>query len=104
MPRAQFVDPSTGSSTTVTAASAGPLHPDSSLSTRTPADVQHREHGGVGDEVELVLPGAVGAGPAFGGAEGRERAALRRGRDVEQPSSMSSGVTAAPASTVTTAL
>ena len=37
MLRAQFVEPSTGSSTTVIAASSGPVQPDSSLSTRTPA-------------------------------------------------------------------
>ena len=35
MPREQFVDPSTGSTTTVISASSGPVHPDSSLSTRT---------------------------------------------------------------------
>src|SRR6516162_5675574 len=37
MPRAQFVEPSTGSTTTVTSASAGPVRPDSSLTTATSA-------------------------------------------------------------------
>src|SRR6266540_7111793 len=35
IPREQLVDPSTGSTTTVTGASGGPLHPDSSLTTAT---------------------------------------------------------------------
>ena len=37
IPREQFVEPSTGSTTTVVAASGGPLAPDSSLTTATPA-------------------------------------------------------------------
>ena len=103
MPRAQLVDPSTGSSTTVTSASTGPVQPDSSLSTRRPGGVQDREHGGVGDEVEAVLPGAIGAGAAIAGAEGCERAALRGGRDVEHGEQVV-GRHRDAASTVTTAL
>ena len=65
--------------------------------------MQHREHRGVGDEVEPVLAGPVGAGPALVGTEGRERAALRGSRDVEQREQVV-GRHRGAASTVTTAL
>ncbi len=65
--------------------------------------MQDREHGGVGDEVDAVLPGAIGAGAAIGGAEGCERAALRCSRDVEHREQVV-GRHRSAASTVTTAL
>ncbi len=65
--------------------------------------VQHREHRGIGDEVEAVLAGAIGARAAFGRAERGERAALRRGGDVEHGEEIV-GRHRGAASTVTTAL
>jgi hypothetical protein len=65
--------------------------------------VQHGQDGGVGHEVDVVLPRSLGAVPPLTGAERRERAALRGGRDVEEVEDVV-GRHPDAASTVTTAL
>ena len=57
MPREQFVEPSTGSITTVIVAPRRSCTPDSSLTMRTGSFSQHGERGVVGDQVERVLAG-----------------------------------------------
>ena len=99
------MEPSTGSTTTVTGASLG-SGPARLLAEHAHArGGEHREDRSVGDEVEAVLARAVGAGATFGRSERGQRTALRRGGDVEQREQvLGREVHGAAGSTVTTAL
>jgi hypothetical protein len=46
--------------------------------------VEHREDGGIGDDVELVLPWLLGAGTPLARAKGGQGASLRGCGHVEQ--------------------
>ena len=102
---AQFVDPSTGSSTTVISASVRPGPPRFLAEHAQPAACRTGSDGGVGDGVEVVLAAAVGARPPLGPADesATARPSLRVERRRSNSASSSSGVTLA-ASTSTTAL
>ena len=45
---------------------------------------EHRQDGGVGHQIELVLAGPVGAGAPFDRTQDRQRAPLRGAGDVEE--------------------
>ena len=84
MPREQFVEPSTGSMTTVTPAPSSLV--DARLLAHDPdrRALEHRARGRVGGEVERVLPGPVGAGPEVGARDRGNRVAHGRGGLVEE--------------------
>ena len=103
MPRAQLVDPSTGSSTTVSSASTGPVQPDSSLSTRRPAACSTGSTAASATRSRRYWPGRSVRARRSVAAERGERAALRRGGDVEHGEEIV-GRHRGAASTVTTAL
>ena len=84
MPREQFVEPSTGSMTTVTPAPARSCTPGLLAHDPDRRALEHRAGGRIGDEVERVLPGSLGAGPDVGARDRGDRVAHGRGGPVEE--------------------
>src|SRR6266536_1394049 len=92
MSREQFVEPSTGSRTTVIAASSGPLRPDSSLTTPTPASCRIGRIAASATRSRAYWPGrsvrARRAAPVSGASD-----ALAASAASPKTASKSSGVT-----------
>ena len=84
MPREQFVEPSTGSMTTVMPRAGALVHPGLLAHDPDRRALEHCARGGVGEDVERVLPGSLGAGPDLGARDRSDRVAHGRGRTVEQ--------------------
>ena len=80
MCREQLVEPSTGSSTTVTGASSGPVQPDSSLSTRRPAACSTGSTAASATRSSAYCPGLSVRARRSVAPSGGQRTALRRGR------------------------
>ena len=91
MSREQFVDPSTGSTTTVIGAAVG-TGPAGFLAEDSDGGlVEHVQHRGVGDEVEGVLAGPVGPGPPRRAAERGDGGPFGLGRRDEQVEELGGG-------------